>query len=131
MQERKTSGRPQSKTHSRPYGGGRSSSSSGGYRPGGRSGAGDERGGSYHGGGEGGERGGRFLRKKINRFYTVFADAAAGVDYKDTERLSKFLTEKGKIIPRRMSGFTAQQQRLLARAIKRARHAGLLPFQAD
>jgi small subunit ribosomal protein S18 len=71
------------------------------------------------------------MRRRINRFYGVFAEGAHAVDYKDTERLSKFLTEKGKIIPRRMTGLTAKQQRILARAIKRSRQAGLLPFQAD
>ncbi|MBI3307124.1 MAG: 30S ribosomal protein S18 [Candidatus Omnitrophica bacterium] len=77
------------------------------------------------------ERGGRPFRKKINRFYTVFTERSNEIDYKDTEKLLRFLTEKGKIIPRRITGFTAKQQRMLARAIKRARYAGLLPFQAD
>ena len=72
-----------------------------------------------------------FIRKKQNRFNMVFAPKQEAVDYKDTERLGRFLTEKGKIIPRRITGLTAKQQRVLARAIKRARHAGLLPFQAD
>ncbi|HTL48181.1 MAG TPA: 30S ribosomal protein S18 [Verrucomicrobiae bacterium] len=72
-----------------------------------------------------------FLRKKQNRFNMVFAPKQEAVDYKDTERLGRFLTEKGKIIPRRITGLTAKQQRVLARAIRRARHAGLLPFQAD
>ena len=78
------------------------------------------------------ERGGsRFMRKKINKFYTIFSDKTVFVDFKDTERLAKFLTERGKIIPRRITGLTAKQQRMLAGAIKRARHAGLLPFQAE
>lgn len=75
--------------------------------------------------------GGRFMRKRINRFYTVFSEKADFIDYKDTEKLTKFLTEKGKIIPRRMTGLTAKQQRMLAGAIKRARHSGLLPFQVE
>lgn len=76
--------------------------------------------------------GGAFrLRKKPNRYYLVFPDKNAGVDFKDTEKLTKFLTEKGKIIPRRITGLTSKQQRVLARAIKRARHAGLIAFQAD
>ncbi len=79
--------------------------------------------------GEGG--GGKFIRKRINRFYTVFSERTSHLDYKDSERLSKFLTEKGKIVPRRITGLTAKQQRMLTRAIKRARHAGLLPFQVD
>ena len=75
--------------------------------------------------------GGRFSRKKINRFYTIFPEKTGQVDYKDTERLTRFLTEKGKIVPRRITGLTAKQQRILGRAIKKARHAGFLPFQAD
>lgn len=85
--------------------------------------------GSRSGSGEPG--GGKFARKKINRFYTVFSEKAAFVDYKDTEKLLKFLTEKGKIIPRRMTGLTAKQQRMLAAAIKRARHSGLIAFELD
>ena len=53
------------------------------------------------------------------------------VDYKDVERLAKFITEKGKIIARRITGNCAKHQRILASAIKRARHAALLPFQAE
>jgi len=59
---------------------------------------------------------------------------AAGVrkiDYKDIETLSKFITERGKILPRRITGVTFNYQRLLCVAIKRARHMGLLPFVAD
>lgn len=81
--------------------------------------------------GFGEERGGRPFRKKINRFYTVFTERTREIDYKDTEKLARFLTEKGKIIPRRITGFTAKQQRMLASAIQRARHAGLLSFQTE
>jgi len=73
----------------------------------------------------------RRFRKKLNRFYSVFSTGVPVVDYKDTEKLSKFITEKGKIIPRRITGLTSKQQRILARAIKMARHAGLLAFQVD
>jgi small subunit ribosomal protein S18 len=51
-------------------------------------------------------------------------------DYKNTDLLSLFLTEQGKIIPRRATGVTVQQQRKLAKAIKRARILSLLPFVA-
>ncbi len=50
------------------------------------------------------------------------------IDYKDERTLSRFLTERGKIIPSRLSGMCARHQRQLARAIKRARHLALLPF---
>lgn len=50
------------------------------------------------------------------------------IDYKDTDLLRKFVTERGKILPRRITGLTAKQQRDLTRAIKRARLLALLPF---
>ncbi|WP_017328167.1 30S ribosomal protein S18 [Synechococcus sp. PCC 7336] len=50
------------------------------------------------------------------------------IDYKDTELLKKFITERGKILPRRITGLTAQQQRHLTVAIKRARTMAMLPF---
>lgn len=50
------------------------------------------------------------------------------VDYKDEKLLSRFLTERGKILPRRLSGVTARHQRQLAVAIKRARHLAILPY---
>lgn len=53
------------------------------------------------------------------------------VDYKDIDLLSLFLTEQGKILPRRATGVTVQQQRKLAKAIKRARILSLLPFVAS
>jgi len=50
------------------------------------------------------------------------------VDYKDERTLSRFLTDRGKIIPARLSGMCARHQRQLARAMKRARHLALIPF---
>ncbi|MBV8885743.1 MAG: 30S ribosomal protein S18 [Chroococcidiopsidaceae cyanobacterium CP_BM_RX_35] len=50
------------------------------------------------------------------------------IDYKDVDLLRKFVTERGKILPRRISGLTAKQQRDLTAAIKRARIMALLPF---
>ena len=50
------------------------------------------------------------------------------VDYKDVELLSKFLTEQGKILPRRVTGLTTKQQTRLTKAVKRARILALLPF---
>ncbi len=49
-------------------------------------------------------------------------------DYKDPARLKRFLTERGKILPRRMTGLNALQQRKVGLAIKRARHLALLPY---
>ncbi|MFP4120830.1 30S ribosomal protein S18 [Coleofasciculus sp.] len=50
------------------------------------------------------------------------------IDYKDVELLRKFITERGKILPRRITGLTSQQQRALTCSIKRARLLALLPF---
>ncbi|MBC6417991.1 MAG: 30S ribosomal protein S18 [Prochloron sp. SP5CPC1] len=50
------------------------------------------------------------------------------IDYKDLELLRKFITERGKILPRRISGLTTQQQRDLTTAVKRARLLAMLPF---
>lgn len=70
----------------------------------------------------------RAPRKKVCNFCV---DKAEEIDYKDVAKLRKFITEKGKIIPKRMSGVCAKHQRLLAQAIKRARYMGLLPYVAD
>ena len=53
------------------------------------------------------------------------------IDYKDTENLKKFITERGKILPRRITGVCQRNQRHLNQAIKRARYIALLPFVAD
>ena len=53
------------------------------------------------------------------------------IDYKDMDTLSKFVTERGKILPRRITGVSAYFQRRLTTAIKRARHMALLPFVAQ
>ena len=54
-----------------------------------------------------------------------------GIDYKDTETLKQFITERGKILPRRITGVCHYYQKVLKQAIKRARHMALLPFVAD
>ncbi len=59
---------------------------------------------------------------------------AAGIrkiDYKDVETLKRFITERGKILPRRITGVSAYHQKQLTEAIKRARHVALLPFVAE
>ncbi|MGB0874266.1 MAG: 30S ribosomal protein S18 [Synechococcus sp.] len=50
------------------------------------------------------------------------------IDYKDVDLLKKFITERGKILPRRLTGLTAKQQRDLTNAVKRARIVAILPF---
>jgi small subunit ribosomal protein S18 len=66
-----------------------------------------------------------FARKKVSRLTT---DKNLVVDYKDPKLLRSFLSETGKILPRRITGNTAKQQREVALAIKRARHLALLPY---
>jgi len=68
-----------------------------------------------------------FGRKKVCRFC---ADKALKIDYKDYNALKYFITERGKIIPRRISGNCAGHQRVLAGAVSRARILALLPFTA-
>lgn len=67
-------------------------------------------------------------RQKVCRFC---ADKVEAVDYKDVKRLRNFITDRGKIVPRRISGTCAQHQRQLTVAIKRARTIALLPFAAE
>ena len=91
----------------RPYGGGRSNA-----------------GGPRSGGGE--RRGGRFVpRPKVCQFCV---DKVKKIDYKQSDMLRRFVSERGKIRPRRQTGTCARHQRHLALAIKRARHLALLPF---
>ena len=75
------------------------------------------------GGEEGGRRG--FGRRKVCRFC---ADKNLKVDYKDQNQMKYFLTERGKIIPRRISGNCAKHQREVATAIKRGRMLAILPY---
>lgn len=59
------------------------------------------------------------------------ADGVKEIDYKDVETLTQFITERGKILPRRITGVSAYYQKKLAKAIKQARYIALLPFVAD
>ena len=67
-------------------------------------------------------------RRKVCAFCV---DKATGIDYKDTAKLRRYLSERGKILPRRTTGTCAAHQRQLTVAIKRARHIALLPYVAD
>jgi len=72
---------------------------------------------------DGGES--RFLRRKVCRFCV---DKTPYIDYKDSSMLRNYLSERGKIVPRRVSGTCAKHQRSVTLAVKRARVAALLPF---
>ena len=73
-------------------------------------------------------RGGRKGRRKVCAFCV---DRAEFIDYKDVAKLRRFISERGKILPRRVTGTCAFHQRALTVAIKRARHLALLPFTSD
>ena len=70
----------------------------------------------------------RFGRRKICRYC---ADKNQKINYKDTDNLRYYLTERGKIVPRRISGTCATHQRQIAEAIKNARQIALLPYTAS
>ncbi|MBR6252919.1 MAG: 30S ribosomal protein S18 [Clostridia bacterium] len=70
----------------------------------------------------------RRIKKKVCMYC---ADKNLVIDYKDAEKLKKFISEKGKILPRRVTGLCAKHQREVTTAIKRARQVALLPFTAE
>lgn len=70
----------------------------------------------------------RMPKKKVCAFC---AEKNSVIDYKDVSKLKKFITEKGKILPSRMTGTCAKHQRQLATEIKRARNMALLPFKGE
>jgi small subunit ribosomal protein S18 len=71
---------------------------------------------------------GRRSRRKVCSFCV---DKVTDIDYKDIAKIRKYISERGKILPRRISGNCAKHQRRLTEAIKRARHIALLPYTAD
>jgi small subunit ribosomal protein S18 len=77
------------------------------------------------GGGAGGARRPFFRRRKTCPFTGANAPK---IDYKDIRLLQRFISERGKIVPSRITAVSTKKQRELAQAIKRARHLGLLPF---
>ena len=74
-----------------------------------------------------GKKGGMRRRKKV----CVFCGKDNVIDYKDTAKLKKYVSERGKILPRRITGTCAKHQRALTVAIKRARHVALMPYVAE
>lgn len=67
-------------------------------------------------------------RRKVNQFA---GDNIKKINYKDINTLKKFISERGKILPRRITGTCAKHQRALTVAIKRARHVSLMPYTLD
>ena len=75
-----------------------------------------------------GRPGGRFGRRRVCSFCV---DKVTAIDYKEPARLRRFISDRGKIEPRRKTGTCARHQRALTTALKRARHLALLPFTAE
>ena len=73
-------------------------------------------------------RGGMRRRKKVCVFC---GEENAVIDYKDVNKLRKYVSERGKILPRRITGTCAKHQRALTVAVKRARHVALMPYTVD
>ncbi|HAI87504.1 MAG TPA: 30S ribosomal protein S18 [Firmicutes bacterium] len=70
-------------------------------------------------------------RKSRRRVCSFCVDKVEHIDYKDTARLRRYISERGKIMPRRISGNCAKHQRQVTVAIKRSRHVALLPFTTE
>ncbi len=70
-------------------------------------------------------------RRSRRRVCSFCVDKVEHIDYKDTARLRRYISERAKIMPRRISGNCAKHQRQVTVAIKRARHVALLPYTAD
>jgi len=70
-------------------------------------------------------------RKQLRKVCRLTVDRVVWIDYKDVGLLKHYVTERGKIIPRRITGATAKHQRMLTRAIKLARSIALLPYSAS
>lgn len=73
----------------------------------------------------------KFKRPSKKKVCIFCVDKVEAIDYKDVNKLKKFMTEKGKILPRRQTGVCSAHQRELTEAIKRARIMALLPFKAE
>lgn len=78
-----------------------------------------------------GDKGGMRVRKMKRKVCSFCVDKSTEIDYKDLPKLKKFVSERGKILPRRVSGNCAKHQRQLTISIKRARHIALLPYTSD
>jgi len=71
------------------------------------------------------------MNNKVKKVCRFTQDKVKYIDYKDVKMLQRYITEQGKIIPKRITGTSSRYQRELAIAIKRARHLALLPYVSD
>lgn len=75
--------------------------------------------------------GGQMKRKPRKKVCQFCQEKATSIDYKEIGKLKKYVTERGKILPRRITGACAKHQRMVTRAIKRSRSIALLPYTAE
>ena len=106
---------------------------SGGSRGGSRGGGGDRDRDRDRGGDRGGDRSSRFggARRPRRKVCAFCVDKVQKIDFKEVGRIRRYISDRGKIDPRRKSGSCAKHQRLLTAALKRARHMALLPYTAE
>jgi small subunit ribosomal protein S18 len=71
------------------------------------------------------------MRRAKKKICSYCVDKVTDIDYKEVAKLKKYISERGKILPRRISGNCAKHQRQMTNAIKRARHVALLPYTSD
>lgn len=71
------------------------------------------------------------MRRAKKKICSFCVDKVTDIDYKEVAKLKKYISERGKILPRRISGNCAKHQRQMTSAIKRARHIALLPYTSD
>jgi small subunit ribosomal protein S18 len=81
--------------------------------------------------GDKGDKGSFRMRKAKRKVCAFCVDKVTLIDYKDVPKIKKYVSERGKILPRRISGNCAKHQRTLTISIKRARHIALLPYTSD
>lgn len=80
---------------------------------------------------ERGERTGRPNRKPRKKVCAFCVDKVDSIDYKDVAKIRRYVSDRAKILPRRITGTCAKHQRQLTESIKRARHVALLPYSSD
>lgn len=78
-----------------------------------------------------GAKGDKNFRKPRKKVCALCAEKQDGLDYKDIDKVKKFVSDKGKILPRRVTGTCAKHQRKVVEAIQRARHIALIPYSVQ
>ena len=73
----------------------------------------------------------KFVQRRRRRRPCIFCVEKRGADYKDVEFMKRFMTDRGKIAPRRISGCCAKHQRMIMREVKKARHLSLVPYTVE